>query len=99
MRGRPRAQNRPGAVPSCSASQGDFAHPTKLIGDGVATCAVLPCRPRTGGIIMACAITSLILVAMFGVMAVGLVGFAGLEGNRPPRQDRSPTPSGSASST
>jgi hypothetical protein len=74
MRGRPRARNRPNAVPSCSASQGDFAHPTKLIGDGATTCSVLPCRPRTGGIIMACAITSLILVAMFGVMAVGLVG-------------------------
>jgi hypothetical protein len=48
---------------------------------------------------MACAITSLILVAMFGVMAVGLVGFASLEGNRPARQDRSPAPtSGSANS-
>jgi hypothetical protein len=44
---------------------------------------------------MACAITSLILVAMFGVMAVVLVGFASLEGNRPARQDRSPAPSGS----
>jgi hypothetical protein len=29
MRGRPRAQNRADAVPSCSASQGDFAHPTR----------------------------------------------------------------------
>jgi hypothetical protein len=47
---------------------------------------------------MACAITSLILVAMFGVMAVGLVGFASLDGNRPARQDRSPAPSGSGSS-
>jgi hypothetical protein len=47
---------------------------------------------------MACAITSLILVAMFGVVAAGLVGFASVEGKRPARQDRSPTPSGSASS-
>src|SRR5262249_18011552 len=30
MRGWPRAQNRPDAVPGCSALQGDFAHPTEL---------------------------------------------------------------------
>jgi hypothetical protein len=28
MRGGPRAQNRPDAVPRCRALQGDFAHPT-----------------------------------------------------------------------
>jgi len=47
---------------------------------------------------MACTITSLILFAMFGVMAVGLVGFASREGNPPARQDRSPAPSDSGAS-
>jgi hypothetical protein len=39
---------------------------------------------------MACTITSLILVAMFGVMAVGLVGRASLKGGPPARQNGSP---------
>jgi hypothetical protein len=42
---------------------------------------------------MACSITSLILVAMFAVVAMGLVDRAGREGSPPPSQDRSPVPS------
>jgi hypothetical protein len=42
---------------------------------------------------MACTITSLILVAMFGVIAAaGLVERASLKGSSPARQDGSPTP-------
>ena len=39
---------------------------------------------------MACTITSLILVAMFGVIAVGLVNRASLKGSPPARQNRNP---------
>ena len=48
-------------------------------------------------IIMACTITSLILVA-FSVIAVGLVDRASLKGSPPTRQDGSPAPSNSGSS-
>jgi hypothetical protein len=44
---------------------------------------------------MACSITSLILVAMFAVIATGLVGRSSREGSPPTRQERSPTPSNS----
>jgi hypothetical protein len=43
---------------------------------------------------MACTIASLILVAMFGVIAAaGLVERASLKGSSPARQDGSPAPS------
>jgi hypothetical protein len=41
---------------------------------------------------MACTITSLILVAMFGIIATGLVDRASLKGSPPTRQDGSPAP-------
>jgi hypothetical protein len=47
---------------------------------------------------MACTITSLILVAMFGVIAMGLVDRASLKGSPPTRQAGSPAPSNSGSS-
>jgi hypothetical protein len=47
---------------------------------------------------MACTVTSLILVAMFGVMAVGLVGRVSLKGSPPARQDENRAPNGSGSS-
>jgi len=48
---------------------------------------------------MACTITSLILVAMFGVIAAaGLVERASLKGSSPARQDGSPAPTSSGNS-
>jgi hypothetical protein len=48
---------------------------------------------------MACTITSLLLVAMFGVIAAaGLVERAGLKGSSPARQDGIPAASSSGNS-
>jgi hypothetical protein len=47
---------------------------------------------------MACTITSLILFAMFGVIAMGLVDRASLKGGPPTRQEERPAPTNSGGS-